>query len=424
MATSFLPERLTFWNETTSGTPPANAAAWVSNGTSIYFLQGTLDPSSIQQSMLEDERSRENVLDDYPMIQGLKGGGGVPFGFETYFHGSNDTPADGSAITQNALATLLEHCMGGVSLGTSDDVVVGGATSTTAVELTDTVANGNWLGFDDADGNVHLRQVISSSAGGVGQLHQLHRALPFTPADGSLARACIVLYLDEDVLEDSGAGPYTFSWLYEKGRGSQRETIQMAGCKSYVSGLSFGRDEVAKVAFTTMVGSFETPENSPVPTWTADPTGNAGRAIGPNTEVWYQNHGTTTENSINCVSFNLDMGIQSVPVNTVTEATNGMPGVAFYSLAQNPATLEMVVTPHADGYLTDFNNATAKAVQFERQAPAGAAWSVFLPYATHAATPVMADTSSALGQTINLRCHHDPDQSTDIFRSRVQLVLC
>lgn len=419
MTTSNLAGRLAYFQETTSGTGPAD---WNASGTLIRYLAGSLDPSSLVQTVIEDERSQTYVLDDDPVIQGIKGS--VEFSHEMYLHGHGQSPGDGSAPTALALSTLLEHCLGVETLVTSDALVALGAHTTTAIELTDTLAVGDWVGLLDSDSNIHTRRVTSTAAGGVGVIHQLHRALPFTPADSDIAYGCIVLDIDEDILEDSAAGPYTLSWLIEKGRGSQRQTWECYGCKSYLSSISLGRDQAAKIGIGTMVGSFDLPPDAAVPTWTGSPAGAAGRAIGPLTEVFIQTQSTTTENSLNCTSFEVEPGVMPARIESVTEQTSGLPGTALYGLARNPCNITATIVPHVDTYYTNFDAGTVMHCQFERQAAVGSAWSIYFPDCTVQATPTLADASSALGHTISLRAHADASQSTDHARSRMQIVLC
>lgn len=422
MATTSLASRLTYFSETTPGTPPANAAAWASEQ-SIRHIAGTLDPSALMESVIEDERSQTYILDDEPVIHGIRGG--VSFPFDAYLHGSGDTPADGSAITANDLSTVLLNALGGRALTTSDDAVASGAHSTTAVELTDTLNVGEWVGLDDSNGLTHLRRVESVSAGGVGQIHTLHRALPFTPNDGDLARGCIVLYIDEDVLEDSaGASGRTLSWLIEKGRGSQREAWECVGCKSNLTGISLGRNEAPKVSFETLVASFSGPDSAPTPTWSGDPSGSAGLAIGPNTNVFLQAQGTTTDQTLQVAGFTIDPGVVSQPVETVTEDTDNMIGLHGYTLGRNPCRVQFQAVPDADARITEFLSGTVLHVQFERLAAAGSAWSIYFPDCTHDAEPNFASVNDLLGNGISLRAHHQNAYSSVIARSRMQIVLC
>lgn len=421
MATSALASRLSYFSETTAGTPPANAAAWASE-TSIRHIAGTLDVTALAQSVVEDERSQTYILDDEPVIKGIRGG--VSFPFEAYLHGHGDSPGDGSAVAANDLSTILLNGLGGRELVTSDNLVAGGAHSTTQIELTDTLNVGDWVSLADSDSNMHLRRVTSVAAGGVGQIHTLHRALPFTPSDGETARGCIVLYIDEDALEDSaGASGRTLSWLIEKGRGSQRESWECRACKSNLTGITLDRNGAPKVQFENLVGSFVGPESAPVPTWSSTPTGSAGLVVGPDTTVFWQAQGTTTENTLQVAGFTVEPGVVSQPIETQTEDATNMPGLYGYTLARNPCRVSMDVVPFNGNLYAQFTAETVYHIQFERSAALGSAWSIYFPDVTFESEDIAGNANDVLASSRTFRAHQDASQSTDIARSRMQIIL-
>lgn len=425
MATHPLPSRLTPFTETTQGTPPANAAAWAAL-TSRRHIAESIDVSSLRQSVIVDQRSQLYVYDSEVRILGIKGSVEVPW--QVYLHGSGQSPADGATVTAWDLGSDLQHCWGGILLGTSDDLVVAGAHTTTAVELTDTLPRGTWLGFvDPATSLEYQRMVISNAAGGVGVVHQLHRALPFTPADESIAYGKTVIYLDEDVLEDSNGagGPFTRSWLVEQGRqnSTSRETWQLMGCVSSLTGIELGRNDVPKLSFNTLVGSFLTPESSPVPTWASTPSGSAPRAIGPRTSVFLQTQGTTTNQTLQAQSFQITPGIARARFETVTEDQTNMPGTGRYGMTPGECRISAVVAPTADARLTEFANSTLLHCQFERNAPVGSAWSIYFPQVSHVEEPGRAAAGPLLGYQLDLQAHNYAAGTTDLSRSMIQIVL-
>lgn len=425
MATHPLPGRLTFWPESVAaGSGPADAAAWAAL-TSMRFVAETLDPSSILQSMVPDQRSQLYVLDDEPMILGIKGS--VEFPFAAYLTGSGDAPADGATVASWTFGTLMGHAFGAVHLGTSDALVNSGDHDVDQVELTDAaIPIGAALGFVDANGIEHIRHVTSSSAGGVGQVYTLHRDLPFTPQDTDIAYGKTTISIDEDVLEDSGAAlSRTLSWLLEFGRqnSSSRETIECNGCVTYVTGITLGRNELPRVQFSTLVGSFDTPEAAPVPSWSSTPAGSAPRVIGPNTSVFLQDTGTTTDATFQTSSFEITPGVVRSRQETVTEDTAGMPGIGRYGLEPGGCTISTLIAPTADGRLTEFNNRTEKHLQFERQGPVGTAWSFYFPRVTHSATPAKAAAGPIMGYQLNFNAHQVSGGATDMARSRMLIAL-
>lgn len=425
MATHHGPSRVSFWQESTQGIPPADAATWASEGTSIRHVAASVDLSQLVAAMIEDQRSQLNISDDEPMIVGIEGGGNVEVPTDYYLHGTGQSPADGSPVTADALHSMGAHSWGGGALGTSDNLVTDGAHTSTAIELTDTLANGSWVGLDDpTTGLRHLRRIESSADGAQGRLHQLHRELPWTPSDGETAYGCSVTYLDEDVLEDSAQGPYTFSYLWERGRGSQRRTWLGRGCKTSITGIRLSRNELALMSTSTRVGSFLTPESAPVPSWSNTVEGSAGSAVGPRTRVWLQDRGTTTDSTVQVSAFDLTPGLVSGPIEVQTEDATNMPGLFGYMLQRNPLALSMSVVPHADGPLNDFRSRTEKSIQWERLTPGAGAWCIYLPRATYSGTPGMAEVGTALGQQLQFTGHYDDNISTALGRSKVQLVRC
>lgn len=378
----------------------------------------SLDVSSFVEETLEDERSQTTVLGYDARIRGIKGGNEFPF--EMYLHGLVSATTSGSQAAANALTSLLEHCFGGARRGYADEAATGGSHSTTAVEV-GTVANfavGDWIGLEDANGDVHLRQVVTI----VGDVLNLHRALPFTPADEDPVHACTVIYPLESRLVDSSSGNYTLSWLVQKGLAGSTASWEALGCVSTVTGITLGRNAMPKLAFNTMVGSFRTPEAAPSPSWSGTPYGAAGLPIGPRTKVFVQTEGTSTENTLHCIDFSVEPGITRTRVETLTEKASGMPGTGLYSLDRTPCNISMSVAPLASSYWTDFEAGTLKHIQFERNAVAGKAWSLYFPKC-EAVTPAPGNYNQVLGNTLSFRALND-DGATTITQQRMYIVLC
>jgi hypothetical protein len=424
MATSPLPGRLTPFPESVqAGQAPANAAAWAAL-TSMRFIAESADPSGLVQSVVPDQRSQLYILDDEPVILGIKGS--VEFPFAAYLHGSGTSPADGAAVSAWPLGTFMGHCFGAVHLGTTDALVATGAHAADEVELTDTVPIGAGIGFVDPDtGLEHIRHVTATAAGSVGVIHTLHRELPWIPDDGELAIGKTTISIDEDVLEDSGVAlSRTYSWLYESGRqnSSSRETWEMRGCVSFITGITLGRNELPRIQVMTLVASFDTPETAPVPTWSTLPVGSAPRVIGPNTSVFLQAVGTTTDQTFQVADFNITPGVTREAQPALTEDTAGMPGIGRYGLIPGACTISTLFAPTADARLTEFANRTELHLQFERQAPAGA-WSIYFPRVTHSTEPAKGAAGPIQGYQQTFQAHQVSAGATDLARSRILIAL-
>lgn len=415
---------MAYASETVAGVAPANAAAWVAAGQRCRHIADSLDLSPFKQQVIDDERAQENVNDWEQHIKGIKGGGDIEFPHATYLHGNLGTFADGTQVPATILSNLLENCFGGQSRSTGDTVAAGGVTSTLVIEATTSgeFPVGSWLGVVDSEGNEHKREVTAVAAGGVGEILTLHRALDFTPADGANIHPCIVIYEDEDVLEDSGSSGRTFSWLLERGRGSQSVRYQAMGCKSYLTGIELARGSAPKLQFSTKVGGFQTPEAAPDPTWVETPYGSAGRAIGPNTRVFMQDVGTVTDNRIHCSEFSAVPGVVPIPVPVQTSSNAGMEGLCAYSLERAKCMFSLTACPSSTSYWTDFNAQTHKHVQFERLAPPGIGWSLYFPNAEIEQGPTEGANGNLLVQPLSFHARR-PSGTGAIGTARMKIVL-
>lgn len=423
MATNRLPTYAAYWEEdTTQGTGPANAAAWVSDGVRVRHIAESLDVTPLQRAMLEDERNFDNVLDYDPQIEGIKGGGDIEVPINAYLHGSGDTTGTNEAqIAATAQSNLWAHCLGGQDRPDHQTSTTGA--STTAITLADasSFSVGSWVGIADSNSRIHTRRIHDITTDTL----TLHRPLPFTPGDGARVYAAICIYIDEDTLEDSSAGPHTMSWLLQRGRGSAIKSWELRGCKTYISGFELARNAAPKVNHMIRVGNFSTPEAAPVPSWTGDPTGAAGRALGIKTKMFIQDFGTNdTENSVHLAELSVTPGVIPSPIPTVTEATDGMPGLAGYSIERNPCDITALITPHDDDWYTDFNARTQKHVQLEQLAPLGSAYSIYFPRVDITNDPQEGAAGNVMSTNLTMRALSDTLADTDLVRSRMCIVLC
>jgi hypothetical protein len=421
MGTAFKPARLSFFPETTSGTGPAD---WAADGQSIRHMD--LDLTPFKETMLEDMRSRLAISRDREApIPGIKGS--VEFPFSIYLTGAEDTAITGEQLLESTTATVIGKGMGGIRRAQSQTVAVAGATSTLVVEtvVSTGLVVGDFVQMADSNGVMHQRRVTAIAAGGVGQILTLHRALPFTPADGSLVVGCITLHIDEDVKEDSQVGPYTWSFLGEIGRqaSTARRATEAVGCEVMIESIELSRNGLPMVKFKVLVGSFETSESTTSPTWTDAPTGAAPVPIGPRSRVFLQDRGTTTNATLNVSSFEIDPGLPAVRVETMTEDTTGLPGTYGYTLGDAPCTVKFNIVPHTNDHLDDFAARTERHLQFERLAPAGQAWSIYFPRVVHNERSSPADANGMLGQSLSFEALHDDDMTTDVSMSRMVIVL-
>ena len=143
---------LTYFPETTQGTPPADAAAWIASGVRLRHLGESLDISGVERSLLEDMRNQYRVKGTEARVQGIDN---PEFPFAVYGHGLGETTAAGEQVATDApgyqLALLLGHALGGITRGYSTQVSGGGSTTTVvAVDDASDYAVGDFVAIEFA----------------------------------------------------------------------------------------------------------------------------------------------------------------------------------------------------------------------------------------------------------------------------------
>ena len=409
MVEPYLPRRLARFTEVTSGTGPADAAAWAASGQPQRVLADTLDPSPLVQAMIDDTRSQTTVLGEENMILGIKGGGELAVSWDTFFHGSGDTSrADADTQATNDLIDLFEHSMGAVRRATTH-TLAGGSHTASVVNFDDVtdVAIGDWYGFVRADGLMEKRQVLSISTLAV----TLAWPLSFVPEDADLAIGLTHAYISETQLVDSAVGG-TYSYLMEFGLAGSTRSYEMRGCVTHPTAIGLERGSASTVSWETLVASFDTPETAPTPDWSGvSAAGDAGQAIGPDTVVRFADRGAVTAGGVHAPSLAISPGLARKPIMTITEQIAGMPGLAAYGLAKGSCTMELAIVPSVDAYEINFNARTRKTLTYERLGPVGSGFSFHFPTVEITGTPVMSDTDESQSTQLALKAH------TDVFTS-------
>lgn len=407
---------LAFYQETTQGDPPAD---WDNDGTLVDHLEA--DPSSITQSLIEDATLNTRAKTKRLKIKGLKNVEGVKVGLN--WHGSEVETTDTNQVTQTALAQILEHCMGGQQLGYSTTCTAGTAAIPVVASGTG-IDEGVFLGFEDQDdpGRVHIRRVVSWNNGGLAAT--LDQALPFTPANGDKVHACIMSYIDEDILEDSEAGPYTFSWRIEKGT---EAVWDLMGTKANLA-LQFPRNAPPRLDLTIMAATWRH-ESLTKETWTQTPAGKAPLAIGPGTQIFLQTYGTYTDNTYCTSSFAMEPGIAIMPIDTVvTHEGSNMEGRCGYTIGQADTTATIQIVPFDNDWETVLQNNTFKTLRYCQVAQAGKSWAVHFSRCEITETPKHGTFSNAQGVNIKFTAHEDLANSNasnaKLWRSNIILVQC
>lgn len=411
---------LAYFVEVTSGTPPANAAAWVTNGVRVRHIMESLDVSSFKQSIIEDQRSQENVQDEEVPILGIKGG--VDFPFDCYAHGLGATAAAGDAVVQNTFSDILEHCMGGVHLSRSTTAT--GGTTTTAILTVDTdmeVGAHLVVVLPDMPQVNYPRRVVAFN-GGTNTV-TFDEVLPRAVAAADVIHGCATHYFDEDALNDSAVGPTTLSWLLSLGRGNDREHWEARGCKTFIESIALPRNGAPKFSFKTLVASFATPNDLLDPAFVATPGGNAGTAVGPRTSLFLGDYGSTVAGSRHAVDFNVKPGGAPMPCETGTEVQSGMPGISHYGLTKDKTTATLKTLFSQDEF-DDFDAQTLKQLRWVRHGGPGVGFALGMPRCSVTQTPSNSNAGPSLGMDLEITALRDVAAiaDTDLARSRLVIV--
>lgn len=403
-----------FYPETTQGDPPAD---WDADGFLIDHLEA--DPSSITQSLVEDATLNTRAKTKRAKIFGLRNIEGVKIGLN--FHGAEVETSDTQQVAQTALAKVLEHCMGGQQRGYSTTATGGTALIPTVAAGTG-IDEGVFLGFEDQDdpGRVHIRRVLSWNLGGLAAT--LDQALPFTPTNGDKVHGCIMSYIDEDVLEDSEAGPYTWSWRIEKGTEAVWDIV---GSKANFA-MSFPRNAPPRIDLTVMAAKWFH-ENLTKESWTQTPAGKAPLAIGPDSKVFLQTYGTNTDQTYCIGSFAMEPGVNILPIDTVVTAEgSNMEGRCGYTIGQADTTATVQLVPFDDDWETALQARTFKKMRYSQVAQAGKAWAVHFSRAEITETPKHQAVSNAQGVNVKFCAHEDLENTNasnaKLWRSTIVIV--
>lgn len=407
MTTSSSPSQLAYFPETTQGTPPANGVAWVAGGRRIRHLASALDPSGLAQAVVEDERSQTSVFGLNTKVKGLRG---VQQPVGLYLTGSGATTADGDQIAETDLMILLEHALGGLHRSNSTVLDAGGHTTTVInVEDATNIIEGCLIAIEDtsADSLLYVRRVLDVSTLAI----TLDEALPFTPVDDDVVHGMATAYIDETILVDSNGagGPYTMSWLIQKGLPAALENWQLHGGKLQLDSIDLPRGGLPSVSGTIFAASFVGPGTAPSPSWTVAPSGPAPVSIGPRTEIQFQDYGTTTANHIQVGECSITVGVPVVVTETVTEVQSNMEGVASYATQPADTMTTLGIVPMAASFWADFAVDQFISFRWSKIAGPGQIFAIAMPRCEIASMPKRGTQNAVSRADVELRAHPDEE---------------
>jgi hypothetical protein len=413
MTTSRHPSLLAFAPESEQGTPPADATAWVSEGTRLRHIGESLDVAGVGQAVVEDMRSQLYV---YGLNQRVRGLRNTEFPFDAYLTGQGAATTATNQIAALDLATVLGHCLGGHHRSNTT-VVTGGTALEPIVTSVTNIAVGCLVFFVDtsaADNLPHPRRVVAIDT----LTLTLDQELSFTPANGDVCHAMHTLYDDESVLVNSAVGPTTLSWLAQKGLAAALENFQFMGCKSQLSKIALGRGALPLLNFRTLAANFLAPDEAPNPSWVAAPSGHAPVAIGPRTEWQYQTAGDDAANVVHCYSFDLEVGVPVVPIDTNGEVQDNMQGRQAYTTAPGDTIIKLGMD-FTNAAWTDFDASTLKYLRFSKLAPAGQLITLYFPSCELANSPKRGINGDVSAVDLELRSHPNTSGATALERAKV-----
>lgn len=413
MTTSRYPSLLAFAPESEQGTPPDDADAWVSEGTRLRHIGESLDVSGVGQAVVEDMRSQEYI---YALEQRVKGLRNTEFPFDAYLAGQGAATTATNQIAANALATLLEHCLGGHHRSNTT-VVTGGTAANPTITSATNIEPGCLVFFVDTsagDNLPHPRRVLAVNT----LTLTLDEDLDFTPANGDVMHAMHTLYDDESVLVDSAVGPTTLSWLVQKGLAAALENWQFMGCKTELTKITLARGAHPLLSFRTLAANFVGPQSAPSPSWVAAPSGNAPIPTGPATEWQYQTYGNATANRIHKYSFDLTPGVPAIPIDTNSEVESNMQGRQAYTTAPADTIIKLGME-YGNTPWTQFESDTLKYLRFSKLAPAGQHITLYFPRCEQSAPPKRGINGDVSAVDLELRSLPLTTGATAMLRAKM-----
>ena len=407
--------------ETAPGTPPANAAAWVSSGTRHNHIQENTKIEDLVATDIEVTQSEESVLDHQLRVEGLRNSQGE---VGIYWTGTGVTTAAGSQVVQTSQSTLIENAMGGVQRTNSTTCAVGGSHSSTQIDVVaDTnFAVGAHIAWEHpTTGRLYCRRLQSNPSGSVWTLDE---ALPQAASDGDVIHGCITHYVSESVLSDSAQSGRQFSMWYKKAD-LAAHIYELTGCKLQLDSISLPRDGLATLGFTRHSCNFTAPHESPPdPSWTSPPSGVAPTGIGPLHECQIVDYGSTSTNS-ECVNdLEVSIGLPILRDETQTTTNDGMQGTCKYYLGRGETTATLMVDPDTS-FLTDWDSGTYKNFRYSATPEsAGQGIAFHMPRAEILQAPIYGVNGEVSKYKLTCKAHRDTSSigSTELARSPFYLV--
>jgi len=425
---------LAIYRETTAGTPPAD---WDADGQLVDFT--AMDAAGFSQTVITDGVIGDRIfaMGGRASILGMRSVG--QFSSSHYLTGHGQTPASGSAPTVTFLSDLLQLALGGRRLVTARAVTGGTATAPTVDAVTG-LDVGDFMAFEDLtspsaanSGKCYVRRIVDIDT----LTLTLDESLPFTPADGDAARGTIVIYIDTATIQSTGGiSGATASLKVQRGdvAAAASQVWEATACVPTLEIDSIERDGVPTIGLTWGVGAWKTyADGITKTTWSAAKTALASaivppRAIGIGSTVWLQAYGTATSVCRSAASVSIGVGVPRPQIETVTECTSGLHGIAGYTTEQADTTIELVLgNLTAVDYEALLQAGTYQVFRYAHTGAYGRGWAIHCPRVTISATPSASEAGPNLATTLSLRATEDLDNAdadpVNLWKSKIAIVL-
>lgn len=412
-----------FFEESTAGTVPANAAAWASaEGTTAFrmFVEQA-DPAFIRGEMaVPNADMQTRVGEAQPPHHGLPtaDGGSIVMRLT----GSGESFVTGDTVTESALGRLLKHALGGQSLGNHATVTV--VTSQLIIEVDDAadMAVGQVLGVRKAATPTRVFPTVISALDGVEITLAWQVGLTIEVGDEIIGAE--TYYYDQAALtnpEDANAS--TLSILIQKGP----VCWVAGGAHLSLDSIAFEMGQQPKLTFGVLAAQGYPPgatgSISGVPSWTGTIQGQADvRAIGRDTHFRMQSTATETFSESSLFSFALQVGCPVLAQDGVTEAQTGMPGRIGYR-TEPAETLATVVFERLDAQQTAWETPSARFnVAYWQTAPIGRCWCVIMRDSFYNAPPT-PQTADVNKNEVVVRASDTTSGATELANSKILIAL-
>lgn len=387
---------LAFFREVTPCLAPVDAAAWAADGTSIEHL--SMNTDDVKQTFADDMTMERRSLSTGTrvVIKGIRNNGAKA---SIKLHGTGVTTADEASVVETYLGTILEHCMGGLYLGTST-TVTGGTATVPILDNVDDLIPGCFIAFEDITsptsknvGKLHPRRVLSINT--MTKAVTLSEALPFTPANTDPAHGVELNYIGEAWLEDAVAAGGTMSWWSQKTQSGTDLLWQIEGSVASLKFGGLGRGELPQIDLDIMAANFKHGADDSL-AWVdfPAPEGHAQLSCGRDILCSIGVYGNTAANYVDIASVEFDPGYTRVRNETTTENIDRFEGTASYTYKPGKVRFTVTINQYANSWYEKLADSEFFRITFYQPGDgsgAGKMWAIHIPKAQLVETPQRTD---------------------------------